>query len=728
MNNGADPFAGLDEVRWSRMRHAYGSAVDVPDLLRGLVHPDPAERETALDGMYAAVHHQGDVYPCTVAVIPFLLRIAERSELPGRPEVVRLLADIGSAEDPEGLSGPYRKANQAVAAAYPLWERLLEDADPRVREAAAEVLPACVDRGQAALACLTGRLTQEGDTAVRTTIVRTVGTLARRAEHPDSALRDRLVGIVAVDPDPRLRLVALAELASLPGAADVAPVAEVGDALEMVAAVYRSGTPVAPPAGFETDTLTGAVRRLREQQDEGRRAPQAAELVSSLSLSFSDRVDDRVRLLAALLRSPDWECRLDALWPAGRLIEGWRGDYGELVKLIAGQVHDGHARTRPRAVSVLRPLGAVAAPAADALAKALTDAPVRSLPHTRADERELPWVIEWPGDLPTVGPALEALSGTGDARALPMLAWVLDREPMPRHIGSLVIGFGPRAAPLVPLLRRRLRDLCSDNPHDHRRDGMAFALAAIGPAAAPALPDLLAGPLTPGVLRALVALAPEAPECLPVLCEAAAGQDRQLAVPAAKALWQVSGDADIALSVAGRCLDNDSEYAWQDGTELLAALGPAAKPHLARLRRLARRKDPYRWLPLSAARALWRATGDPAPVLPALEQAWTVNVHTRRQVASLWAEIGPAAADARRLLSAELGRARRHNVSEDVYSSAGLGEDEELLRLCRTALAAVDGTAAARHPDGKSTRDDFDRRARSAGDKNEHRSQGDEGE
>ncbi|MGW3352400.1 hypothetical protein ACWDA3_54695 [Nonomuraea rubra] len=711
MDEALDLFAGLDEVRWSRMRHAYGSAGDVPELLRGLAHPDPAVRETALDGMYAAVHHQGDIYPCTIAAIPFLLRLAAHPGLPGRPEVVRLLAGIGSAEDPDELTGAYRKANQAVAAAYPLWERLLEDADPRVREAAAEVLPACADQSRTALTRLTALLAGEGvtavrvvegdpgvravegDSGVRAAFVRALGTLARRVGEPDAALRDLLAGIVAADPDPGLRLVALAELASLPGAADGPLVAEVEDVLQVVSAVYRSGTAGVPPAGFETGTLVGAVRRLREQEDEGRRAPRAAELVRSVSSSFGDRVADRVRLLTALLRVPDGECRLDALWPAALLIEGWRGDYGELVGEIGEQVRDGHARTRPRAVSVLQRLGPLAAPAADALVEALTAAPERVLPHTSTDEGRVAWVVEWPSDLPTVGPALEALGCTGDERALPMLAWVLGHEPMPRHTGSLVVAFGSRAAPLVPLLRSRLRDLPCGDRHDDRRDGMAYALAAIGPAAAEALPDLLDGPVTLAVLRALVAVAPDAPACLPVLREAAAGQDRRLAVQAAAALWRIGQDDGAALAVAGRCLDDDSTYAWRDGTELLAELGPAAGPYMVRLRRLARRKDPHHWLPLSAARALWRATGDPKPVLPVLERAWAANVHTRREVAALWAEIGPPAADTAGLLSAELARSRRHNASDDSYHSAAVGEDEKLLGLCRTALAAVGGHA-----------------------------------
>jgi hypothetical protein len=39
----------------------------------GLISDDPAVRESPLDGKYGAMHHQGDVYECTIASIPFLL-------------------------------------------------------------------------------------------------------------------------------------------------------------------------------------------------------------------------------------------------------------------------------------------------------------------------------------------------------------------------------------------------------------------------------------------------------------------------------------------------------------------------------------------------------------------------------------------------------------------------------------------------------------------------------
>ncbi|SFJ84021.1 hypothetical protein [Amycolatopsis sacchari] len=141
-----ETFAGLDRIDWAAMTHAYGSAKEVPDLLRNLVSGDSRQREIALDGMYGAVHHQGDVYACTLAAIPFLLRIAAAPGLPGRADVLRLVASIGSAEQPEqpvdrrGMR--HAEAAEAVAEACPALLRLLADPEPEVRTAVSEVLPA----------------------------------------------------------------------------------------------------------------------------------------------------------------------------------------------------------------------------------------------------------------------------------------------------------------------------------------------------------------------------------------------------------------------------------------------------------------------------------------------------------------------------------------------------------------------------------------------------------
>jgi hypothetical protein len=277
-----------------------------------------------------------------------------------------------------------------------------------------------------------------------------------------------------------------------------------------------------------------------------------------------------------------------------------------------------------------------------------------------------------------------------------MLAWVLERERMPRDVAQLVGGFGPRAAPLLPLLRRRLRDLPADKPHDHRHESICWALSRIGPGAAEALPDLLGRPVTEGLLAALAAIGPGAAAGAPILREAAASPEPGPAIRAAKALWPVTGDVGAAVAVVDRYLGGDDTYAIRAAADLLGYLAPAmaereraAKARIALLRRLARRKDQYGWVPLTAARALYRLTGDPEAALPVVRRVWELNRHTRTEAAELCAELGRAAVEVRPCLEAELRRARRHNASDGGYGSAQIVDDEKLLRRCREALDAM---------------------------------------
>ncbi|WP_435157883.1 hypothetical protein [Amycolatopsis sacchari] len=143
-------FAGLAEINWAAMKHAYGPASDVPGLLRKLVTDDPREREIAIDGMYGAVHHQGDVYDCTVAAIPFLLRIAAGPDLPGRVEVLRLVASLGDVDRSD--QPVYRgtmldgQAAAAVAQGCPTLLPLLADLDPEVPRGRERRSPSPTDR------------------------------------------------------------------------------------------------------------------------------------------------------------------------------------------------------------------------------------------------------------------------------------------------------------------------------------------------------------------------------------------------------------------------------------------------------------------------------------------------------------------------------------------------------------------------------------------------------
>lgn len=134
-------FAGIDEVEWASMEHAYGPADDVPGLLRGLASADPVEREGALDGMYGAVHHQGDVYACTLACIPFLFELVADPGIQDRGSIVELLTSIGGIDldeddeeelDEEEIEGAanYAMAAAAVTAGAGVFFELIADEDP----------------------------------------------------------------------------------------------------------------------------------------------------------------------------------------------------------------------------------------------------------------------------------------------------------------------------------------------------------------------------------------------------------------------------------------------------------------------------------------------------------------------------------------------------------------------------------------------------------------------
>lgn len=146
-------FEGLDAIDWASLSHAYGSAHDVPAMIRGLASTDDDRRLGALDAMYRGIFHQGSVYPSTVAAIPFLVEILRHDGVRHRESVLDLLAHLAvgdpiecavSGFDPATESDPTRRrCHAAVDAGASIVLELLEDDDVRVRASAAFVLAWC---------------------------------------------------------------------------------------------------------------------------------------------------------------------------------------------------------------------------------------------------------------------------------------------------------------------------------------------------------------------------------------------------------------------------------------------------------------------------------------------------------------------------------------------------------------------------------------------------------
>jgi hypothetical protein len=682
-------FTGIDEVDWASMQHAYGSAEDVPELLRGLASPCPQERETALDGMYGAVHHQGDVYDSTLASIPFLFALVAHAELPDRGAIVELLVSIGGgdaadgfhhgeddaladADEEDGADDNYAMARTAIRAGATDFVALIADRDPEVRRAAPSALVRFLDEPARVLALLRERLGAEQEGGVRLALAEGLGLFARLHTESAAPAVDCLVTLCAAPDDPGLRLAALGQLAGC--APDHLPADLVPTVIALLRARSRRPRVPAEPERPDTDTLIGHLRRLRPADEEG------SQLLRTLHSGLGGRTADRIALLKGQLTSADPADRCNAVWMSAGLFREWRADYAEPVALIGEQLTSGEERLCDAAVSVLESLFTLAAPAADRLAALVEAAPE-----------------SWGRGTPTLGRPLKALARAGDPRAVPALAQVLAEPVVSNDVGYAIEYLGPAGEQLAPLLRERLRDVPLDSPETY--DRAAPLLLALGrlryDAALPEVLRLLHGMprelrrrdwLVQALARTLGTFGAGGHQAVPALRELL---DSECAVTAADALWSVTGDADAVRPVLLRELaaDRTSDGHPRAAAEALGRLGPSAAPALPGLHRLAASTEV--WERTAAACALWDITRDPEPVLPVLRSAWRQNAYTRGTIATYLARMGSAATPAQDLVQAELTAPRRHRARSGGYGSHDILEDESLLYTCRAALDAM---------------------------------------
>ncbi len=154
---------GLDTVDWSKIRHAYGPAIDVPTLIQDLRSIDRSTRDHAWHELYGNIWHQGTIYEATSYAVPFLCQLPEEPETPERHKVIVFLAflfcgrsywdvhqhnipgrkTISDDELSEALSAELswvEATKRAVLASTDLYFRLLRAEESGVRTASAYLL------------------------------------------------------------------------------------------------------------------------------------------------------------------------------------------------------------------------------------------------------------------------------------------------------------------------------------------------------------------------------------------------------------------------------------------------------------------------------------------------------------------------------------------------------------------------------------------------------------
>jgi hypothetical protein len=90
-----DPLAGLDDVPWHQLHHAFGTAGDVPDRLRDLRSPDEQTRANARRRLFGTIYHQGTRWQSSAHAVPFLVALIDDAGTPERGSLVQLLAAVG---------------------------------------------------------------------------------------------------------------------------------------------------------------------------------------------------------------------------------------------------------------------------------------------------------------------------------------------------------------------------------------------------------------------------------------------------------------------------------------------------------------------------------------------------------------------------------------------------------------------------------------------------------
>ncbi|WP_055700038.1 hypothetical protein [Streptomyces silaceus] len=573
----------IDDIDWAALEHAYGTADDVPELLRAAGSTDPRVREDAVEELFSSLCHQGSIYSATVAAVPFVARLALEGP-GGRLPMLWLLHGTAT-----GSGRAYRQARRAVAGALPALLGLAADDDPDVRRTLVWIVAACEEASLPLLPLLRARFETEEHPDVRADLVTALGLLDV-SPGPRTARNEALLSA----PEPTVRRAAATDLlrtTPLPF-----PSALVDSALDAHRAAPSDDDSHRPwPSAY-----IPFQERLLDDPDAALRAvARGLPLAWELTQTWRDRERDVLPWLAEAAADAEDLCRVARV---GAAVAGSEDSgYAAGVPRLAG-----HLRSDDPALRVAATLVAVRLRLPDALDLVLQL--MDDLPEEAASLQLV--LLGTPGvavtaAVETFGPAAEPVARRVAAgplrtewldvlRHFPALA--ADRvddlvRMLPASVGVLA-ALGPAAGPAAArALRARAEagDLTA-----------ALALARVdgdaGPAmtAVRALPDAVAR--RTAAVRVARELGSPAADLMPLLEERLGAPARESRADAAAAIWRVTGRADDMAPVVA---------------DQLARRGDLHEPHLDALRTL----KAMRLLPEAARPAVEHIASSPRRVM-----------------------------------------------------------------------------------------------------------------
>lgn len=595
---------GLERVAWAELSHAYGSADDVPDLLRRMAGTDETDVITAQEELRGSILHQGSVCTATAPTVPFLGALLADPATVHPGGIAHLLGDMADIRDPD-LAGLRAAVTTQVDRLLPL----LTAADAYTRQVAAFALAHCPGRAHEIIPALHERWATEPEPPVRGCLV---------------------IAVVTLDPGTGLLREALAE--------------------HQPAGVRAGAAIAAGRAGRWSGAAVDAVRAGWAERDpwfdrDDDEWPDAAEIGYPWDWDPIDDLlahADQPPTVAALLASAHPAVREKAAQLGGGAAGESRSVREPMTAALAPALADPEPRVRAAAAWGIRRAGAVpealATLAHNDTGEAGNTALVALVEHHDPRARDL---------LPTrlTAELANALVGT------PAHPELLDA--VRQRLATL-----PADAPF-DIDAHLARPHAGERPvsYDAERRSLVGLLASWGPDAAPAVPELTTllteNQAITAVAKALTAIGPAAAPAVPALREHATSGQHRLA--AATALWRLTGDPEPAVETAAGLLDTGD----LDVVGLLAELGDPAHRLLPRMReRLAVEPGPSQYdqsRHIALARLVWQWTGDTDAARTAaravMADGWPAP---RAEAAELAADLGdPAAVDTLRAVLAE---------------------------------------------------------------------------